>query len=231
MSSAGRILIHQINPQSSIAEQYRDIRTNIQFSKAQTELKSLIITSATKEEGKSTTVANMAVSFAELGKKVLLIDADLRRPTVHFTFEMNNLKGFSNILVERVIDWKFIMKSQIKNLSILTSGPIPPNPAKLLDSTFLEYCFNEFSERYDLILIDCPPILAVSDTKLLLNSASASVLVIDIEKAERKVVLKADAILKNSKATYLGVVINNLNKEMSDYSDYNYYSNYMDDNE
>lgn len=229
MKSAARILMSVENRRSLAAEQFRTLRTNIQFSKAKSELKSIVVTSAVQEEGKSTTVANLACMFAETGKKVLFIDADLRRPTAHFTFEMNNLKGLTNILVDQEINWSIIKETKIDNLSLLSSGTIPPNPAKLLDGLYFNEMLQEFYTKFDLVIIDSPPILAVTDTQLILNNVSASILVVNIEKTDKKIVQKANLVLKASDASYLGVVINNMNSNVSDYNNSSYYASYYDE--
>lgn len=229
MKSAARILMSVENRRSLAAEQFRTLRTNIQFSKAKNELKSIVVTSAVQEEGKSTTVANLACMFAETGKKVLFIDADLRRPTAHFTFEMNNLKGLTNILVDQEINWSIIKETKIANLSLLSSGTFPPNPAKLLDGPYFNKMLQEFYTKFDLVIIDSPPILAVTDTQLILNNVSASILVINIEKTDKKIVQKANFVLKESEASYLGVVINNMNSNVSDYNNSSYYTSYYDE--
>lgn len=226
MNRAARDLVSIENKNSIITEQYRKLRTNIQLSKAKKELKSIVVTSAVQEEGKSTTVANLACMFAEIGEKVLLIDADLRFPTVHFTFHLNNLKGLTNILINQELDKSIIRKSEIDNLYILTAGPLPPNPAKLLTGNFFSEMLEELYSEFDLILLDSPPVLAIADTQLILENVSASLLVLNIEKTDKKVVERANNILKNSTATYLGIVINNMNSKMTDFSYIDYYSKY-----
>lgn len=227
MKSAARTLIVVKKKQSLIAEQFRTLRTNIQLSQVKGELKTLVVTSAMQEEGKSTIIANLACVFAETGQKVLYIDADLRRPTGHFTFKMNNLKGLSNLLIYQEYNESYIRDSMIENLSILTSGPIPPNPAKLLEGEYFRVLLKKLSTQYDLILIDSPPVLAVSDTQLLINVVTTSLLVVDIEKTQKKQAQKASDILKNGHANFLGLVINNMNNTVSGYYNDEYNTNYF----
>ena len=136
--SPNRTLITQTNPRSPISEQYKTIRTNIEFSSVNDEIRSIVVTSSGPAEGKSTTVANLAVVFAQQGKKVLLIDADLRKPTVHYTFRKDNTIGLTNVLTRQKGFLQAISESDVENLHVLTSGPIPPNPAELLGSKAMD---------------------------------------------------------------------------------------------
>src|SRR5690625_348700 len=129
-----RHLITKLNPRSPISEQYRTIRTNLQFSSVDSELQSIIITSPNAAARKSITAANVAIVYAQQAKKTLLIDADLRKPTVHYTFRLDNLRGLSNVLVGDSTLEDAIEKSDVDNLDILSCGPIPPNPSELLAS-------------------------------------------------------------------------------------------------
>src|SRR4051812_36367292 len=136
-----------------------------------------MVTSSGPSEGKSTTVSNLAVTFAQLGKKVLLVDADLRKPTVHHTFGVNNLFGFTTVLTkQRTLD-KTILETEEKDLFILTSGPVPPNPAELLSSKSMEQFIEEAKQEFDYILFDTPPLLAVADPQILANLCDGSIMV------------------------------------------------------
>src|SRR5699024_1558367 len=150
MNATRRSLIAMINPKSPTAEQYRTIRTNIQFSSIDEEIRTLMVTSSGPAEGKSTTTANLAVVFAQQGKKVLLVDADMRKPTVHYTFSMNNAYGLTNVLTRQTELKEAIKQSKEEKLDVLTSGPIPPNPAELLSSRAMEQFFQEAKEVYDI---------------------------------------------------------------------------------
>lgn len=134
------------DPKSPISEQYRTIRTNVQFSTVDEEVKTLMVTSSGPGEGKSTTVANLAVVFAQQGKKVLLVDADMRKPTAHYTFNMSNVYGLTSVLTKQATLINAVEESQENNLFILTSGPIPPNPAELLSSKAMEQFFLDAQE-------------------------------------------------------------------------------------
>lgn len=217
-----RKLVARIKPNSVISEQYRTIRTTINFSLPGEQMKTLLFTSASKEEGKSTTSANMAIVFAESGKKVLLVDADMRKPTLHHTFHLNNHVGLSNLLVGKGELEQSVRDSGIKNLELLTSGQIPHNPAELLDSPILDTVMAEMKARYDLIIFDSPPILSVTDSKILANKCDGTVLVVNTGKTEKQSALKARDSLSTAKAYIVGVVMNNYKLGKDHYYSYDY---------
>src|SRR5690625_2475389 len=151
MNKNPRYLITEMNPKSPISEQYRTLRTNLQFSSIDDELKSILITSPDPAAGKSMTAANLAVVFAQQGKKTLIVDADLRRPTVHYTFRLNNLRGLSNLLIGESSIEKVAQATGIANLDALASGPVPPNPSELLASNRMKSLLSALEEAYDII--------------------------------------------------------------------------------
>lgn len=216
-----RHLITKLNPRSPISEQYRTIRTNIQYASVDEELKTMLVTSSGPGEGKSMTTANLAVVYAQQGKRVLLIDADLRKPTVHYTFRLDNLRGLSNILVGENTLEESISDSNIENLDIISCGPIPPNPAELLASRKMQQFIREASALYDLIIFDTPPVLAVTDAQILANFVDGSVLVVRSGRTETEAALKAKEALMPAKAKLLGTVLNDREKKASNY--YYYY--------
>lgn len=179
------------------------------------------MTSTGPGEGKSTTVANLAVVFAQQGKRVLLVDADLRKPTVHFTFQISNIYGLTNVLTKlRSLD-EAIAATDIENLYVLTSGPIPPNPAELLGSKAMREFITTVEGEYDIILFDTPPVLAVTDSQILANICQGSLLVVSSGRTEIDMVTKAKDLLLSAKGKILGVVLNNKKVENSNY--YYYY--------
>ncbi|GAA0319353.1 CpsD/CapB family tyrosine-protein kinase [Bacillus carboniphilus] len=216
-----RSLIAHMNPKSPIAEQYRTMRTNIQFSSVDHTIRSLMVTSSGPSEGKSTTVANLAVVFAQQGKKVLLVDADMRKPTVHYTFRLSNTFGLTNVLTRQAKVEEVIHESLVENLSLLTSGPIPPNPAELLGSAAMEDLLAELFKQFDLVLFDTPPVLAVTDAQILANQCNGSILVVNSGKTEIDAASKSKELLLNAKGKLLGVVLNNKKEKKGSY--YYYY--------
>ncbi|MBW8350268.1 CpsD/CapB family tyrosine-protein kinase [Bacillus sp. IITD106] len=216
-----RKLIAKLNPKSPISEQYRTIRTNIQFSSVDEEIRTLMITSSGPTEGKSTTTANLAVVFAQQGKKVLLVDADMRKPTVHYTFGITNTYGLTNILTRQIELQEAVKTTDIPTLDVLTSGPIPPNPAELLSSKGMRDFFELGKEHYDMLIFDTPPVLAVTDAQVLANKCDGTILVVSSGKTEIESAQKTKDLLMSAKAKVLGVVLNNKKMEKTDY--YYYY--------
>ncbi|PGY12659.1 CpsD/CapB family tyrosine-protein kinase [Bacillus sp. AFS031507] len=218
---ASRKLVTAIDPKSPISEHYRTIRTNIQYSSIDQEIRAIMVTSSGPAEGKSTTAANLAVTFAQLGKKVLLVDADLRKPTVHHTFGVNNLFGFTTVLTKQRALEKTVLETGEQDLYILTSGPIPPNPAELLSSKSMEQFIEDAKAEFEYIIFDTPPLLAVADPQILANQCDGSILVVYSEKTEIEPAKKAKELLANAQSKLLGVVLNHKEAKSGDY--YYYY--------
>ncbi|ASK62276.1 capsular biosynthesis protein [Virgibacillus phasianinus] len=216
-----RHLITNLNPRSPISEQYRAIRTNLQFSSVDQELKTIVVTSSGPSEGKSMTAANLAVVYAQQGKRVLLVDTDLRKPTIHYTFRLDNLAGLSNILVGEKALENVIVSSEIDNLDLIPCGPIPPNPSELLASKKMQSTIQAASEVYDIIIFDTPPVLAVTDAQILANICDGSVLVIKSKDTEVEAAKKAIETLEQANARILGTILNDREKKASNY--YYYY--------
>lgn len=200
-------LITLIDQSSPVSEQYRTIRTNIQFaSSADREIRSIVITSSGPGEGKSTTSANLAVVFANSGQRVLLIDADMRKPTVHKTFNLQNHEGLSNLLSSHESIQEVIQATSVPNLSLLTSGPKPPNPSELLSSIRMDQLLRELEASYDFIIFDMPPIVAVTDAQIMASKVDGTLLVIREDVSRKDVLLKARDLLGMVNANILGAV-------------------------
>lgn len=224
MNKDARNLITTTQPKSPIAEQYRTIRTNIEFMAVDREIQVILITSATQGEGKSTTSSNLAVTYAQQGKKVLIVDTDMRRPTVHYTFRVANGLGLSSLLTRQAEKDKAILPTKVDNLSILTAGPIPPNPAELLSSRAMEHLVAQLREEFDVIIFDAPPLLQVADSRITSKLTDGVVLVVGCTTSDRQRVLKAKEQLELAEAKILGVVLNR--RELTDDSAYQYYYSY-----
>lgn len=220
-----RELIVHNDPRSAISEQYRTIRTNIMYSSIDKKIKKVMVTSAGPSAGKSTTAVNIATAFAQAGRKTILIDADMRRPTTQYTFEVTNSLGLSSAIVNTSKTDQVIKPTEIDNLDLITSGPIPPNPAELLQSTRMNNLLKVLSEAYDVIIIDTPPLLTVADAQILSKAMDGVLLVTNTEDNDRDELMKAKDTLVKSGANILGVVLNN--KKRTDNENYYYYG--MDD--
>ncbi|MEN1968853.1 CpsD/CapB family tyrosine-protein kinase [Lentibacillus sp. N15] len=220
-NSKNRHLITKLNPKSPVSEQFRTVRTNLQFASVDEALKTILVTSSGPSEGKSSSIANLAVVYAQQGKKVLLVDADMRKPTVHYTFRLDNLSGLSNYLVGEGALADAISETDVMDLDVITCGPIPPNPSELLGSKKMERFIQEAGESYDVILFDTPPVLAVTDAQILANLCNGSLLIVRSKQTELEPAKKAIDVLQSAKAKFLGVVLNDQEKKESNY--YYYY--------
>lgn len=201
-------LINHLFPKISIAEDYRTVRTAIQFSRSDLASRVIAFTSTSPQEGKSATVANLAISFAQLGDRVLVVDADLRKPRLHKIFKARNRAGLSDILAGRATAEDAIQKTAIDNLLILPSGPHPPNPAELLNSKRMRDFLEEMRKRHAFVLIDLPPVLAVIDPVIVSALADMTVLVVRMGVTTRKLLRRALEELGRAKADIIGAVLN-----------------------
>lgn len=227
-SSRAHGLITLAMPSSLSSEQFRTLRTNIQFSMVDKKLKSLAVLSATSAAGKSTVAANLAVTFALQGNQVLLVDCDLRRPSVHREFGIHNDEGLTNLLANHVgkgID-DYLHTSEVPGLSILTGGPVPPNPAELLSSNRMKQLETDVAERFDLVIYDTPPLLGFTDGQILSGRVDGSIFVVHFGEDTKEDVVKASDSLKMVNANVLGVVYNRVPGGQKEHS---YYYGYQDE--
>ena len=196
-------------PKSIIAEQFRTVRTNIQFSMVDQDLKSLVITSAGPGAGKSITAANLATTFGSEDYRVLLVDADLRKPTVHETFRLKNSTGLTTLLMNRRSELTdMIYKTGTEGLYLLTSGPIPPNPADLLGSNRMNALIKEMEETFDLVIFDMPPLLPVTDAQVMASKVGGVIFVLPMKEVDKEDVLQSKEMLEMAEANVLGVIHN-----------------------
>lgn len=206
---AGRRLITVSDGKSLISEQFRTMRTNITFAAPDHDVQTILVTSSIPGEGKSTTAANLGVVFAQEEKRVLMIDADLRKPTLHYAFGVFNVIGLSSVLTRKNAFYDAIQETTIAGLNLLPSGPIPPNPAELLASKTMDALFEELKKLYDIIIVDAPPVLPVTDAQILSNKCDGTLLIANAGIVTKEVVIKAKSALVGSQARIMGVVLNN----------------------
>jgi non-specific protein-tyrosine kinase len=204
-------LITVSEPRSPISEAYRTLRTNLDFAGLDQALETLVVTSAGVGEGKSTTLANLAVVSAQAGRKVILVDADLRRPTLHQTFGLDNDTGLTSVMMdESALASPPLQETKVEGLSILTSGPLPPNPADLMGSRRMEEVIAALSEQADQILFDTPPVVAVTDAAVLATKVDGVLLVISAGKTRREYARTAVQRLEQINARLVGTVLTNM---------------------
>jgi capsular exopolysaccharide synthesis family protein len=229
-----RRLITYEDPKSPVSESYRSLRTNITYASADKKIKSLLVSSPQPGEGKSTTTANLAIAFAQLRKRTLLIDADLRKPVQHNVFDQSRGPGLAEYLVGEVDDFNSIIhNTKIDKLFVVSAGGLPPNPSELLGSDRMSQLIDRLEGEWDMILFDSPPIVAVTDASMISAEIDAIVMVVKVGQTDRVAVDRALDTIRNVKAPLVGVVLNGATPETLAgkysyyYSYYNYY--YSDD--
>jgi capsular exopolysaccharide synthesis family protein len=225
-----RRLITYEDPKSPVSESYRSLRTNISYASADKKIKSLLVSSPQPGEGKSTTTANLAIAFAQLRKRTLLIDADLRKPVQHNVFGLDRGPGLAEYLIGEVEEINTIVHpTKVENLSIITAGGLPPNPSELLGSAKMSSMVDQLEQEWDMVLFDSPPIVAVTDASMISSEIDAIAMVVKAGQTDRAAVDRALDTIKNVKAPLIGVILNGANPETLAgkysyyYSYYNYY--------
>ena len=217
-----RKIITRDNPKSPISESYRGLRTNILLSNTK-DIKSILVSSAGPGEGKTTTVANLAITFANLGRKTLLVDTDLRRPVIHSVFNVKREPGVTNYLTGQTDDYRSLVKSsEIENLFLMTSGLIPPNPSEMLGTKKMTKFIKKLESEWDMILFDSPPLVAVTDATMISREIDSIILVIKAGQTDKKAFHHTMANLKNIEAPLDGIVMNAVTSK-SNYGSYYYY--------
>lgn len=216
-ASHKRKLFTANDPRSIISEQYRMLKTSIDFSSVDKKLRTIMVTSSNTAEGKSTTIANIAILYAQQGKRVLLIDADLRKPTVHNTFSLPNTKGLSNVLTGAVPLTEAVHVTDVEKLCVLTSGPIPPNPTDLLGSNAMDKLIDKLVGIFDMVVFDAPPILPVTDPLVLSRKCDGVVLVVRSGSTKKEDLKKAKEGLEKAQANVLGAVLTGCDNKEKQY--------------
>jgi len=217
-------IIAYTNPKSPVSEAYRVLRTNIQYSGFDKPIKTIVVTSSGPMEGKTTTIVNLAVTFAQAGSKVLLIDSDLRKPRIHKLMNLSNKIGLTNYLTRHDEYENYIYTNVVQGLDVFTCGVIPPNPSELLSSNSMRQFIEEVKKVYDIILMDAPPVGSVTDASIISTYVDGTILVANSGRVQIEALLHAKELLQKVNANILGVVLNNLDKKAS--GNYYYYQYY-----
>lgn len=223
-------LITQRNPKSPISEMFRTLRTNIQFMNAQKNLKTILVTSTIPGEGKSWTSSNLAITFAQTGKKVLLIDADMRKGRIAQLFQVNRVPGLSNLLSgidekginEDIDPLKYVNKTEIENLFVVSSGNVPPNPAELLETEKTIEILERYKEVFDVIILDGTPGILVTDAIILSRIVDTTLLVASYKSTQKDDILKVKKSIENVGGKIAGVILNKTPIKANQYN-YSYY--------
>ena len=213
-------LVTLAHPRSPVSEAYRQLRTNVQFYSLDRPLHTLLVTSAGPEEGKSTTLANLAVTFAESGREVLVVDCDLRRPSLHRLFDLPNDVGLTTAIREERGLADVIVPTNVPHLRLLPCGPLPPNPSELLGSQRMDRIIEALHGFGDVILFDSPPTIAVTDAAILGAKMDGVLLVVSAGKTKRDHAVRAKRLLEKFNAKILGIVLNNVKYDGSLYQYY-----------
>ncbi len=214
------MFIVQKNPKSIAAEAYRSLKTNIQYSSFDKEYKTIVITSSNQGEGKSTTSGNLALTLAEGESRVLLVDCDMRKPSMHKNFRVTNTYGIADILLQRkkVMD---VAHMYNKNLSIITAGKVPPNPAEMLGSKAMSAFLEEMKEHFDYIILDTPPVQVVADAQILSTKVDGTIIVVRAGVTKKEDVNDTVNTLKKVNANIIGTVLHAVDNSRNKY--YYYY--------
>ena len=236
-------LVAQFDPKSHAAESYRSLRTNLEFTKLSNPARTFLVTSSTLEEGKSTTVANLGLTLAQSGRRTLIVESDLRRPSIYNAFGLPREPGLTEILLGTV-RWQDALRSiadvfvgtldmdtlvqtpGLENLSFITSGAVPPNPAELLGSSPMRQLIDEISQEFDVVVFDSPPALPVTDAAILASQVDGVVLIYQMGRAGRGLLKRTKSHMDAVQANIRGVVLNDIKAEVGEFSPAEYYYQY-----
>jgi non-specific protein-tyrosine kinase len=205
-------LVTITDPRSPVSEAYRSLRTNLSFYSLDKPLRSLVVTSPSASEGKSTALANLAVTMAQSGRRTILVDCDLRRPSQHELFGLAGSPGLTNLMLGEVSETP-LQKTSVDNLWLLAAGPTPPNPADLLGAARIDEIIAGLKERADIVLFDAPPVVAVTDAAILGGKVDGVLLVIEAGTTRRDLSERAKELLEQAKVRVVGVALTNAPKE------------------
>jgi len=217
-------LIALDKPKSVVAEAYRALRTNINFAELDNPFRSILISSPSPRDGKSTVAANLGVVLAQAGHKVILVDCDLRKPVQHKIFGLANQRGLADCLLQKTPVEEAAHKSIVDNLTVLTSGPIPPNPAEVLNSQRVRNFWPALLDQYDYIIVDAPPVLAVTDASILASQMQGVIMVARAGVTRKDQVQQSRDQFAKANANLIGVVLNQVDMNDNSYGYYYYYA-------
>lgn len=222
-------IITHTDPKSPISEAFRNMRTNVHYTNIDKEIKVIQITSSIQSEGKSTITANYAVTLAQSGKKVLIIDCDLRRPNIHRMFALPNINGLTNVLIRENQLEKCIKYTKVEDLFVLVAGPIPPNPSEMLESNRMKEIITTVRENFDVIILDSPPVLPVSDALIISNLADGTIVNVAVGITEKDLFKRTIDSLENVGSNIIGTVVNKASTNDKRYNSYGYNYEYKAD--
>lgn len=203
-------------PKSIDAEAYRSLRSNIEYSSFDDEYRAIVVTSSVPGEGKSTTSGNLALSLAQSGNKVLLVDCDMRKPSIHKKFKISNMSGTAELLLRKE-SFEDVANFYNENLTIITAGKIPPNPSEMLSSRAMTAFIKEMKKEFKYIILDTPPLQAVTDAQVLSTKADGVLLVVRAGSTKRDAVLNSVDLIKKVKGKVIGTVLNGVENKKNSY--------------
>ena len=216
-------IVTQHDPKSPVSEAYRTLRTNFQFATLNLKPRTVMITSAVPGEGKSTTAVNLAVTMADRGLRVLIVDTDLRRPNVHRVLRMERGPGLADLLREGLDTSAVVRPTRVENLHMISSGRVPPNPSELIGSERMSEVMEQLGQDFDLVICDAPSVLVVTDPVLLATHVDTCVMVVTANFARRETIMRANKLLQTANVNIAGVVVNALETTRRNYYYYYYY--------
>lgn len=203
-------------PKSIDAEAYRSLRSNIEYSSFDDEYRAIVVTSSVPGEGKSTTSGNLAISLAQSGNKVLLVDCDMRKPSIHKKFKISNMSGTAELLLRKE-SFEDVANCYNENLTIITAGKIPPNPSEMLSSRAMTAFIKEMKNEFKYIILDTPPLQAVTDAQVLSTKADGVLLVVRAGSTKRDAVLNSVDLIKKVQGKVIGTVLNGVENKKNSY--------------
>jgi len=228
-----KTIVTHLKPKSPISEAFRNMRTNVLFSDIDNERKVLAITSCSGSEGKTTVLANYGVTLCQSGKRVLIIDCDLRKPQLHRRFDLDNATGLTNLLLKEIKTVDAFCRTEVPNLFAISAGPIPPNPSEILASRRMTEIVTELKDHFDYILLDTPPLGMVTDAAVLNPVVDGYIILASLGSVHRDGLLNVLDTFKKINARVVGIVANKvpISKAFSKYGYYSAYAYYGDDNQ